>query len=194
LGIRPRYAQTTDTKRPLERIIPPRKSNAVADAMAASAARTSAAVERNLKVADEVITKLDGSIANKVRHPRALQPDVLSESADIRWYIQNQVKKEDRMMWITKQVEAGDISVTNAVLGYSCWASGLTPSEAQTIREIAERRMAPAEVEQRAAMARARKIIETAMNTYTETYSSRLPKRTVNAGDLKLKSLREGVS
>ncbi len=154
----------------LERVVAAEHAPAVRGAMATAADRTAKGVERHLAAITSAVATVEQQIESKLRNSRADS----AEAADIRRYV-NGLPPNERTGWLHSRIAEGDLTVSHAVLGYSSWASGLEPKNAELLREMARQRFAPNEMQMRDALRKVQGKVMTAAKTFASEYAKRLP-------------------
>src|SRR5439155_7119526 len=69
--------------------VPAERAQELATAMAASAKRASATVQRNLATVDGTLKDLNEAISKATQHPRAQAATVIQEASEVRRYVAN---------------------------------------------------------------------------------------------------------
>ena len=170
----------------------PEKAGELSNAMAASAARAAANVERNSDVVDRSIAKLNSFIAAKTSNSKANETAIAHEAQQIRQYVSNLKEPSRQSTFLKAAVDDGDHAVVTAVLGASPFASGLSREQHQILRSFAEQKFAGPELRQRDALVDVAKKIQTAMSGYALHYSKMLPKVVTDPSAASLAALKEG--
>src|SRR5207253_1766035 len=125
-------------------VVPENRVAELAGAMANSASRAAAMIQRNVDVVDSTLEKLDGWITEKTKNPRENVPSVVAEAQQIRDYVRA-LPDAKRMDFVHKRIEEGDLTVVTAVVHASPWIVGITPEQQSLLRGMAQERFAPKE-------------------------------------------------
>jgi hypothetical protein len=174
-------------------LIPNERKAPLADAMHAMFARTATTMERNSRVVDENLSDLEQRIAIAISNPNKDRVGTAQAASEIRQYISSLKNSGERMKFLQESIAAGELEIVSAVLGTSCWISGLNKAEFAIIREAAESRFAPREAKQRAAVQAIKKQIESATASFMQRYVKLLPRPEQSPADKALAALKMGA-
>jgi hypothetical protein len=171
--------------------VPAERRAALSDAMARRFESVANAHARSEAAIAESIAQLQTRIANSLAHPNRERASVVQVASEIRAHMKSMGGAGQRMEFLQNAIAEGDIEVTAAVLGSTCWVSGLDKKQFAAVKDAAERRFAPRETAQRDAAERVKAALYSASRTFTGRYMDLLPTIQPSAADQALKKLRE---
>lgn len=132
--------------------------------------RAAAIVDRSV-VSMKAQEKLLGQrVADALRDPRGSAPDGIAVAQEVRAHMRN-LKDRERLDFLTRAVDAGDLRTVAAALAAPPYLSGLTAEHLAVARELAARRFAPTEHAQSLAVATAIERVKTAAGTFVGRYA-----------------------
>jgi hypothetical protein len=178
-------------KGPTKMVVPAERRAALSDAMARRFEGVADTHARSEAVIHESIGQLEQRIGNAVAHPNRERASVVQVASEIRAHTKGMGTAGERMAFLQNAIAEGDIEVTAAVLGSSCWVSGLDKKEFAVLKDAAERRFAPRETAQRDAAEKVKAALLAASHTFTGRYMELLPAIRPSAADQAIKKLRE---
>lgn len=170
--------------------VPAERRPALSDAMARRFEAVANNHARSEATVHESIAQLEHRIANAVAHPNRERASVVQVASEIRAHMKNMETAAERMAFLQNAIAEGDIEVTAAVLGSSCWVSGLDKKQFAILKNAAERQFAPREAAQRDAVEKVKAALLSASQTFTRRYLELLPTIQPSAADQALKKLR----
>jgi hypothetical protein len=154
----------------------PVKGPALAQAMNESFARTAAQSEASEKILAAAEDKLQLSVAAALTNPRRNEVGQAQVDSEVRHYVKALKDNQERLSFLHRSIESGDVDIVHAVLAASCWVSGLTPEELARIKDLASERFATRAYKQLHAIRRVKQHLAAASADYVQTYFKKLPR------------------
>ena len=157
------------------RQVPENKKAELANAMASKFASIAKTAERNEASVQDSIASLESRIATALGNPRRNDNSVATAASEIRTHIKS-LPSKDRMGFLNDAIEQGDREVLDAVIGYSCFASGLDRKQLVVVRQLAAAKFAPRETRQLEAARTVFDRCRAAQQSFVGRYLKLLPK------------------
>jgi hypothetical protein len=174
-------------------VVPESRKAEFASALGQNFSRGAKHIDDANAVVESTFKSLTQQIDAALADPNRNQVSRAQNSAEIRTHVRA-LPDTERLNWASQQIEAGDHEVASAILGGSCWTSGLDKKQFEMLREQASTKFAPVAHAQRRALAAMSEKLATAGRVYLESFQSMVPRPNLVAarGDAAMQRLREG--
>jgi hypothetical protein len=147
---RPEDRTVVGPKNTVVYVIPEARKDAVREAMSISFGRGSTHLANAEKAIADSEAALQSTMDSRTVNTRRNETAVATIAAQIRDHLKNTLKgPSDRIEFVSKAIEEGDMEIVTAVLNASPFISGLDRQQMSMIRDQAERKFSPAEYKDR---------------------------------------------
>ncbi len=177
---------------PVRKEIPHSRRAALADAMSAKFVSTSTAAERADEAVDEAIAQIETRIALATSNPRKDAVSVAQAASEIRQHVKSMKSSSERMEFVRKAIEDGDLEIASAVLQTSCYSSGFGKQEFDVIRGMTQAKFAPRDFAQRTSALAVKAALSKAQGLFLQRYAALLPRVSASPADDALANLKKG--
>jgi hypothetical protein len=177
-------------------VVPEARKDAVREAMSIAFGRGSKHLANAEKAIADSEAALQSAMDSRTVNPRRNETAVATIAAQIRTHMQKTLKSPaDRMEFMSKAIEDGDMEIATAVLNASPFISGLDRQQMGMLKDQAERKFSPAEYKDREGLRAMREKLSGAGSHYLQRLNEIMPRPNLREaeGARAIQKLRTGV-